>query len=765
MKKQIFSYGAVGCILMASQTVMAASFVVRDIQVRGLQRVSQDTVINYLPARVGQPFDDSQAPEAIRSVFQSGLFEDVQLARNGDVLLVSVVERPAIGDINVKGNSKVKTEQIMQALKVSGLSKGDMLDRAALTRFERELEQQYLSIGYYGAKVSTQVQPLDRGNSRVRLNISIQEGNEARIRQVRIVGNRAFSEAELLKQFESGTRNSLIPSFLSSRDQYGKQKLVGDLDALTSFYRDRGYLNFEVVSSDVSLSDDKQSVFISISINEGDQYRIGSVDVAGRHGLNQQQLNESIKLQSGAVFSQKALEETRKNLAERLGEQGFAFARIQPVPQIDNVNKRVGITLQIDPGKRAYVRRINIRGNNRTRDEVYRREMRQLESSWFSRERVERSKVRLQRLPYVESVRINAEPVAGTPDQVDLNVVIAERSSNQFRIGAGYSQSQGLLLNLSLHQDNFMGTGKQMEIDLDNSSANKNFRISYTNPYYTPNGISRGFSLYYNKYDAAQEDISEYASDKAGGNVNYTVPLSETNSLYFSAGVEQRKVILGDSPADHIQEFVNTYGEKYTQFPVTAGFVYDTRDRTIFPTEGQRHRVSLQAAVPGSDLEFQKLSYEGAFYQAITDDVTFALKGRVASGWASGEMDGLPFFEKYYAGGIRSVRGFESSSLGPLDSNGSAKGGDFLMTATAEVQFPVPFAREIKGLKMSAFVDGGNVFEDYDSFKADELRYSAGIGVVWLSPIGPLEVSYAKPLNAKDGDKEQVVQFSIGASF
>ncbi|MEZ5450737.1 MAG: outer membrane protein assembly factor BamA [Thiolinea sp.] len=435
------------------------------------------------------------------------------------------------------------------------------------------------------------------------------------------------------------------------------------------------------------------------------------------------------------------------------------------MPAFDNENRRVAIRLEVIPGKRAYVRRINIRGNNRTRDEVYRREMRQLESAWFSRELVERSRVRLQRLPYVENARITAEPVAGTDDQVDLNVVIAERSSNQFQIGAGYSQSQGLLLNLSVKQDNFMGTGKQLEVNLDNSEVNKNFQISYNNPYYTENGVSRGFSLYYNEYDAAKEDISEYASNRYGGNISYSIPLSENNAVHLTAGAERREIILGDAPADHITAFTDEYGLEYNQLPVKVSFVHDTRNRVIFPTEGQRHRVSLQAALPGSDLQYQKLTYDSAYYKAINDDITFALKAQVATGQGSSGLNSLPFFEKYNAGGIRTVRGYENNTLGPKDSNGDAMGGDFMVAASAQVLFPVPFARESNNIKMSAFVDAGNVFEKYDTFAADEIRYSAGIGVVWLSPIGPFEVSYAKPLNSKDGDKEQVVQFSIGASF
>jgi outer membrane protein insertion porin family len=763
MKLHPLSLTIASALVVTSQTVFAASFVVQDIRVQGLQRVDAGTVLNYLPVRVGQTFDDSRTADAIRTIYQSGLFEDVQLARQGNVLVVSVTERAAIGEINISGNKKIKTEQLLQAMKSASVGRGDTLDRAALQNFQRQLEEQYLALGYYGVKVNTEVRPLEGG--RVGINMNVTEGQEARIKQLKIVGNQAFSESELLKQLDSGPRGIFSIPFFSTRDKYAKQKLLGDLDVLTSFYRDRGFLNFEIASTNVSLSPDKQGVFITVGVNEGDQYRLGQIDVTGNHGLTPAQIQQSVTLVPGQVFSQQKLEETRKKLGEQLGEQGYAFAKINPIPQVDKVNKRVGINLNIALGKRTYVRRINIRGNHRTQDMVYRREMRQLESSWFSREKLERSRTRLQRLPYVESAQINVEPVAGTNDQVDLNVIIAERSSNQFRAGAGYSQSQGLLLNLGVKQENFMGTGKQLEVDFDNSKVNKDYQISYTNPYYTQNGVSRGFSVYYSDYDAEAADISEYATNRLGASVNFGIPLSENNAVNVSAGFEQREIVLGDDPADHIQAFVDTNGYEFNQIPLKVSFVHDTRDRVIFPSSGQRHRVSLQATLPGSDLEYQKLSYDGAFYKAINDDITFALKGRVATGTGRGDLDGLPFFEKFNAGGIHTVRGYESNSLGPLDSNGDAMGGDLLVTASAEVLFPVPFASDMKNLRLSAFVDAGNVFEDMDAFDADEIRYSAGVGAVWLSPLGPLELSYAKPLNSKDGDQEEVVQFSIGASF
>ena len=754
-------------MVVLSQSAWAAAFVVRDIEVNGLERVEAGTVLSYLPAQVGQTFDESKSANAVKALLDSGLFQDVKLGQRGDVLVVNVVERQAIGEINIKGNHKIPTDKIMEALKSAKLNKGDTLNQAALEQIDGELRDQYHSMGYYNADIATVIESLPR--NRVAINITVNEGSVTRIQQLKIQGNQAFSEAVLLKQLESGPRGTLSVPFLSDKDKYSKEKLVGDLDNLTSFYRDHGYLNFQITGTDVKASPDKKSVYLTVTVNEGNPYRVGQVNVAGNPGLSQEQLAAAIKIKQGQLFSQKDLEETRKNLSEKLGAQGYAFTKVKAVPAFDEANQQVGITLDIDTGKRTYVRRIDIRGNNRTKDEVYRRELRQLESSWFSKEQVDRSKVRLERLPYVEDASIAAEPVAGTEDQVDLIVTVKERSSNQFRVGAGYSQSQGMLFNINLNQDNFMGSGKQLDVNFDNSKVNKDYSLSYTNPYYTPDGISRGFSTYYNKYDAQAGNISSYASNRYGASVNYTVPISEHDSVYASVSGEKREIVLGSNPATHITDFVNTNGNKFTQVPATASYVHDTRNRSIFPTEGQRHRVSLQVAAPGSDLQYQKLSYDGSVYVPVSENVTFAAKGKVGTGNASGKLDSVPFFDKYYAGGIGSVRGFEDSSLGvdssAKDSNGDPLGGDFLTTASAELQFPMPLAEDVKGLKMSTFVDAGNVFKNSGAFEAKDLRYSAGVGAVWLSPIGPFEISYAKPLNAKDDDKQQKVQFSIGASF
>lgn len=763
MKKSILSFSALGCLLAVSQTVWAAAFVVRDIEINGLERIPAGTVLSYLPAQVGQAFDDKQADAAVQALFQSGLFENVELRRRGDVLVVNVVERPAIGEIKITGNRKISTDKLLKALRLRDITPGNTLDRQALAAIQQEIAEQYASMGYPNINVQSTFEPLAR--NRVRVNITINEGAIARIRRIEIEGNQAFPDAVLLKQLETKAKGGFSIPFLSESDKYSKERIMADLDTLAAFYRDRGFIKFEIVAADVTASEDKKDVFLKIVVSEGPQYRIGKVFIAGNPPLTQQELAQAIRIGEGDIFSQKALEETRKNISDKLGAQGFAFTKVAAKPSFDEANRTVGITLEVDTGKRTYVRRIDIRGNNRTKDEVYRRELRQMESSWFSKEQIERSKVRLERLPFVEEASIEVEPVAGTPDQVDLIVTVKERSSNQFRIGAGYSQSQGVLFNVNLNQDNFMGTGKQLNLNVDNSKVNKNYGINYTDPYYTPDGISRGFGAYYKKYDAEAENISSYASNRYGGNINYTVPISEHDSVFVAVGGERREIIVGKDPAKHIKDFVAANGNKYNQVPLTVSYVHDTRNRTIFPNKGQRHRVSLQAQAPGSKLQYGKLSYDGAAYLPVTDNVTFAAKARVGTTVATGKLKEAPFFDKYYAGGINSVRGFEQSTLGAVDEKGDPLGGDFTVTGTAEVQFPAPFAEDVKSLKMSAFVDGGNVFKDSGDFKAKDIRYSAGVGATWLSPLGPLEISYAKPLNAEKGDKEQKVQFSIGASF
>jgi len=760
MKKQILQTSLAGCMLALSQGVWADSFILKDVQISGLERVAAGTVLSNVPVRVGQRFDDRMSANIVRSLYKTGLFDDVNISKRGDVLLVKVRERAAVGEINVSGNHLIEKDALLAALKQAGVAKGRPIDRAAINKIQREIKQQYLARGNYAADVSTQLVKLPR--NRVAVKIKIHEGGVARIKRLKINGNKAYTDATLTKLLESGTKQKF--SILSSRDKYAKEKLVGDIDKLTSFYRDRGYLNFAVVSTQVSLSQDKQSVFVNINVNEGDQYRVGKVKILGNTGLKAHEIKKLMSLKEGQVFSQAKLAETRKNIKERLGKDGFAFSRIGVLPHVDKVNKRVNLVFQAEKGQRTYVRRINIRGNYRTKDEVFRREMRQLESSFLSREKVIRSKSRIQRLPFVKSVRIATSPVAGRSDQVDLDVIVSEQSSNQFNASVGYSGS-GVLFNVGLKQNNFMGTGKSLSLNGSKSDSTNSFRLSYNNPYHTVDGVGRGFNVYYTETDASKEDVSDYSSNSYGADINYTIPVSEDNSIRFSIGGEHREIITSDSTPDHIKDFIKEHGDTYDNILGKASYVRDTRDRTLFPTEGQKHSVALEAGLPGSDLEYYKVRLKTANYFPITEKITFALKGGVSFGDSYGKSNELPFFERFYAGGIGTVRGYEHNSLGPKDSKKNSKGGTLAVNARAELLFPAPFAEDVDSFRLSTFIDGGNVFEDFDTFESDEIRYSAGISATWMSPIGPFTLSYAKPLNAKEGDEEQMLQFSIGASF
>ena len=761
MNKRIIQSSLAGCIFALSHGAWADSFVLTDVQVRGLERVSPGTVLSNVPVSVGDKFDDRMTADLVRSLYRTGFFEDVKISRKGNALLVNVKERSAIGAVSVSGNDALDTDTLMAALKKAGIARGRPLDKAALNRIEQEIKQQYLANGNYSVDVTTTTKKLDR--NRVALNINVKEGDVAQITRVNISGNKAYPEATLLKLLESGKKKKL--SFFGSKNKYAKEKLVGDIDKLTSFYRDRGYLNFRVISSPVSLSKDKKSVVVNINIKEGDQFRVGKVSVAGNSGLSQKEAAKLVTLKEGQIFSQTQLNKMRTNIKTRLGKDGYAFSRIGISPQVDNVKKRVNLVFNTDRGQRTYVRRINIRGNFRTKDEVFRREMRQLESSFLSQDKIEASRRRIGRLPFVSNVKINTSPVASRSDQVDVDVIVTEQSSNEFTAGLGLSQSSGVLFNLGLTQNNFLGSGKNLSLSGQRSDSTNAFRISYNDPYHTVDGVGRGFNLFYTENDADEDDVSDFRSNTFGGEVNYTIPITEDNSLRFSLGGEHREIITTSNTPDDIQEFVDENGDTYVNILGKLSYIHDTRDRFLFPSDGSRHSISLEVGLPGSDLEYYKLDYRGATYFPLSENVSFVLKSRVAAGGGYGDIDDLPFFERFFSGGISSVRGFENNSLGPRDSNGDPSGGDFVVNAKAELLFPMPFIPENKNVRLSAFVDAGQVYDDISAFEADDIRYSAGVSVTWISPLGPFTLSYAQPLNEEDGDEDQIIQFSIGASF
>jgi outer membrane protein insertion porin family len=755
-------------VLWPSSAIAKDSFIVKDIRIEGLERISPGTVFNYLPIRVGDEFDASRSAEAVRALFKTGFFRDVRLEREGDILVVIVSERETIAEITVTGNKDIGTEDLLEGLKKTGFAEGGVFDRSLLDKVEQELRRQYFSQGKYGVKIDSQVKKL--GANRVAVTIAITEGRAARIKQINIVGNRAYSDKALIKKFKLTTPT--LFSFFTKSDQYSKQKLSADLEALRSHYLDHGYINFNIDSTQVSITPDKSDIYITINVSEGARYTLSEVKLAGDLIVPQDDLFPLVTTKRGMVFSRKAVTQTSTNLTERLGDEGYAFANVNAVPEIDNAKKTVALSYFIDPGKRVYVRRINFSGNTKTRDEVLRREMRQLEGAWFSTSKVNRSKVRLQRLGFFEEINAETPPVPGTTDQVDVNFAVTERASGNLLLGIGFSQTQGLIFNTQITQDNFLGTGNRVKFAFNNSDVNRIFALGYTNPYYTPQGISRGFDVSYRETDAESANVTRFDSKVLSGGINFGIPVTEYQFVNLGLAYEDTEIDVDPRfTSQQVSDFIAREGNQFNVLRFNTSFAYDTRNKALLPDSGVLHRVRAEAAIPGGDLRYYKLDYETSWYYPLVEDYILALRGLVGYGDGYGETEELPFFENFYAGGPRSVRGYEENTLGPEDDRGRALGGNFKVVGNAEIILPVPFLQDVKSVRVAAFVDMGNVFGRGDVFgRSDdidpgELRLSAGLSGIWLSPFGVLSVSIAQPFNKQPGDETQPFQFTFGASF
>ena len=737
------------------------AFLIEDIRVEGLQRISAGTVFNYLPVGVGSTLEPAEFPEVIRALFQTGFFTDVSLSRDGQILVVRVVERPAIAEIDISGNRDISGDDLRRGLREIGLAEGQVFDRALLERVEQELLRQYFNRARYAVRIDTRTRNLPR--NRVAIDIEISEGVAARIRQINIVGNQAFSDRELLQAFNLRTPGWF--TFFTKADQYSREKLTGDLEALNSFYLDRGYLQFNVDSAQVSISPDKRDVYITINVTEGEQYRVGSIELTGDLRVPEAELRELLTVAPGQVFSRTALSETTEALAARLGQDGYAFANINPVPDIDEAAQQVAVTFFIDPGQQVYVRRINFSGNIKTQDEVLRREMRQTEGRSISTADVERSRERLQRLEFLAGVAIESEPVPGTADQVDLNVTVEERPSGSVTFGVGFGQTEGLLLNFGVQQSNFMGTGNEFNVAFNNSSADTRYAISYNNPFYTADGVSRGFRLNYEETDAVELNRADYAIDRLDGQVFYGFPLNETDTLRVGIGAEDIRLKTTANTPEEIIGFLDQEGRDFTNVTVTASLARDNRNRLIFPDQGSLNRISLDATLPGSDIEFYRLNLRHQSFYPLTDNLTGAIRGTLGYGDGYGNTGALPFWERFFAGGLRTVRGFRTNTLGPRFVNNDPAGGDVLVAGGVDVLAPIPFLEDSSGFRVGAFFDVGNVYAAASDFSVDELRYSVGVSFQWLSPLGPLVFSLAEPLNDQASDNTQGFQFSFGVPF
>lgn len=749
------------CALPAAAAQAIDSFLVKDIRVEGLQRISPGTVFNYLPVKVGDTLSEAVSRDAIRALFKTGFFKDVRLERDGNVLVVQVVERPSIASIRITGTKELSEDDLKKGLKEIGLAEGRVFNRSLLDKVEQELRAQYFSRGYYAVVVRPTVTPLER--NRVAIQIDVGEGSVARIRDVNIVGNTIFDDDELLESFEQGP--AAWWAVFSSRDKYSKQKLAGDLERLRNYYQDRGYLEFSIDSTQVTITPDKENIHVTVNITEGKRYTVSGFKLAGKFPVSEEELKALIDLKPGAVFSRRVITETTKKITDRLANDGYAFANVNAVPDVNKEKSEVFFTFFIDPGRRVYVRRINFAGNVATRDEVLRREMRQLEGSWYAADKIQRSRARINRLGLYEDVNVETPAVPGSSDQVDVNVAVKERPSGNLLFGVGYSDTDGVLLSASVNETNLFGTGKQLSLSFDNTSSATNYNLRFVDPYYTPDGVSRGINVYQSEFDAAAADTAAYNSASIGAGMFFGIPLSEDHSLSVGADVEMINIETTATSAQVAQEFVATHGSENTMYKTTLGWSYDTLDNPTMPASGSLYRLNGEAAVPGSDIEYYKITYLAGRYWPLSDTVSFKAKAELGYGTGYGDTEDLPFFKNYYAGGSTTVRGYKSRSLGPRDIREpyGPIGGSRRVLLNSELLFPVPgAAKGDKSMRMSLFVDAGQVWGSDEHVALGELRYSTGLAFNWFSPVGPLTFSYAKPLVDKPGDQHEAFQFTLG---
>jgi len=748
------------------------AFKINAIRVEGLQRVDIGTVYNELPIEPGDTATLDSLSDSVRSLYQSGFFENVQLAREGNDLVISVTERPAIGSIDVTGNKDIRKDDLLKALKSLGLIEGRTFDKSMLERIEKELEQQYFSRGKYNVKIESTVTPLER--NRVAVKIHITEGAPAKIRQITIIGNEAFSEKELLKQFESTTPGLI--TWYSKLDQYSKERLRGDLETLTSFYMDRGYINFEITSTQVSITPDKKDIYITVTISEGKQYKVRETRLAGEFVVPEEDLNKYILIKPDNVFSRRDMTNTVELLTERVGNEGYAFAKVNPITDKNDEDDTVTITFFIDPGKRVYVRRINVDGNDMTRDDVIRQYLGQMEAAPVANSKIQASRGGLLRTGFFDEVTIDKSPVPGTTDQVDLDIKVAERRSGKLTGGVGYSQVDKFAINAGISQDNFLGSGEQVAFDFQHTGASTRYQASFENPFHTVDAVSQAFQVYYQKTDLEKINISGYIRDIFGAGIGYGIPISPLQRMNFGIGYDNTLIKLTEDQSGlslEFLDFVEREGRHFNAYNLTSAWVYNKLDRAVYPTRGRVHTLSGRMAAPGSDLTTYKIEATSKFYQPLFGSFILFAEGEVSFGDGYGGTSQLPFFQNFYAGGPGSVRGYRDNTLGPRDTTNNPIGGNLRTTATVELIFKLPYV-ETKSVRTSAFFDAGNVFTTYGETALDQLfgssenemiRVSAGFAAQWLSPMGPLVFSIAKPLNSKPGDRTEAFQFTVGTAY
>jgi outer membrane protein insertion porin family len=748
--------------LLASPAFAFDPFTITDIRVEGIQRTEAGTVFGYLPVKVGDTMTDEKASDAVKKLFGTGFFKDVRLEIDGGVLVVLVEERPAIAAIDFVGLKAFDKEQLRKGLKDVGLAESRIFDRALVERAEQELKRQYLSQGHYAVQITTTVTPLER--NRVGLNFNIVEGEIAKIKQINIIGAKAYDEDDLLDLFVLRTPGWF--TWYTKNDQYSKQKLTGDLETLRSYYLDRGYLEFNVESTQVAISADKQDIYITINIGEGEKYSVSSVKLAGELLLPEEELIKLVKIKPGENYSREKLTESTKAISERLGNEGYAFANVNAAPEVDKDTHQVAFTIFVDPGRRVYVRRINVSGNTKTRDEVVRREMRQMESSWYDGDKINKSRTRVDRLGYFDEVTIETPAVAGTTDQVDVNVNVKERPTGSLMLGAGFSSTEKLVLSGSIQQQNLFGSGNFVGLSVNTSKINTVYSLSYTNPYYTVDGVSRGFDFYHRNYDSSSlTSLAAYGARSSGGGIRYGVPVTEDDTVNFGLSYDQTRLRVDSTSLPLYQRYVAEFGNTNTTLLGSAGWARETVDSRIYPTKGAIQRVGSEVAIPGGSLRYYKLNFQQQRFFPLSRKTTLALNGEF--GYANGYGNHqLPFFKNFYAGGIGSVRAYDPSSLGPVDvATGQRLGGNRRFIVNGELLFPMPGVGQDKSVRLGAFVDGGQVWGADEKLDLSTLRYSYGVSLAWSSPVGPLKFSFGQPINKKEGDKVQRLQFQMGTVF
>lgn len=763
MKKSL-----IGSLVSAALAVMAHNsahafepFVVKDIRVEGIQRTEAGTVFGYLPVKVGETMDDEKASQAVKALFATGFFKDVRLEIEDGVLVVVIEERPAIAAVDFVGMKAFEKDQIKKSLREVGLAESRIFDRAVVERAEQELKRQYLSRGYYAANVTTTITPLER--NRVGVNFRVEEGDIAKIRQINIIGNTIFKEKELQQQFTLRTPDWL--SWYTKNDQYSKQKLSGDLEVLRSYYLDRGYLEFSVDSTQVTISPDKKDIYITINVTEGEKYTVSSVKLAGDLLLTEDELKKLVKVKPGELYSREKLTDTTKAISDRLGNDGYAFANVNAAPELDKEKREVAFTIFVDPGRRVYVRNINVTGNTRTRDEVVRREMRQMEGAWYDGDKINKSRARVDRLAYFDEVTVETPAVPGVSDQVDVNVNVKEKPTGFVMLGAGFSSAEKVSLSGSVTQQNLFGSGKTVGVQVNTSKVNTVYSLSYTNPYYTVDGISAGFDIYHRNVNTYSLSVARYRTKAIGGGLRLGLPITDDDYLSFGLAVDSTDLSVdSDSPARY-REFVAKNGTSYSSLVSTANWTRNTLDSRLYPRQGTIARVSGELSTPPGSLKYVKGSAQHQYYWPLSKDFTFYTNAEF--GWARGFSNSeLPFFKNFYAGGITSVRGYDNSSLGPVDAaTGDRIGGTRRAVGTAELLFPMPGMGLDKSVRLGAFVDAGQVWGADQKISTADLRYSAGLSLIWSSPMGPLKFSFGNPLNKKPGDKVQRLQFTMGSVF